>query len=315
VLEQARILGYRANPNARRLRTASTGMIAVITRVDAGAPWVANDLEFISRITQQICAQAWERGYFPTLLPSSAAPETVVGLPLDGVIMIDPFREDVLLAALVATGIPTLSVSPNVDEGSTVVVPSVDTNTAEATMDLLQRLGDTGVRRAILVSSEAEQSYLLEPARTFQTWAAESGVRADVMIFPPASDLADCYRMVFEAVQDDAVDLVHIVTEAFIPAVLAALRDAGRRIPEDVQVVTASDSLQGRTAVPPLTSLDLVPEALGTAAMDLLHTMLTVPGAEPLSRVLEASIQLRGSTRIPADDLRSRRPVQTPGSR
>lgn len=299
IKKHAEELGYRANPSARNMRSASTGLMAIVSRVDTQSSWMANDLEFLSRITQQICASAWALGYFPTLLPSDVSAATVASLPLDGLIIIDPFRDDELLSEIDSSVLPFVCVSPESESARDGSFSWVDTDTRSAMVSVLDSVHATGVQNAALISIDGRQSYLLEPIRAFEDWTRSSGISGRSILFPADAGHDDCYRAVYEACTGDSpVDLLYVVTEAFIQTVLTAVADAGLRIPEDVQVIAASDSAHGRNAVPPITSLDLVPEEVGAAAMELLHGTIAGEEVAGTSRLIDAVVRLRGSTRL-----------------
>ncbi len=92
VIDAAAHLEYRANPSARNMRSAASGIIAVINQLSEGASFQASDLEYIMRLNQAICLAAWERDCYPTLLPPGVDAGFLGRIPLDGAILADPVR-------------------------------------------------------------------------------------------------------------------------------------------------------------------------------------------------------------------------------
>ena len=81
-------------------------------------------------------------------------------------------------------------------------------------------------------------------------------------------------------------------------AALQVLREAGRRVPEDVSVVGFDDSPLAMSTHPPLTTVRQSPDEMGQAMVELLLAQLEHPdSARPDPRVLETTLVLRGSTR------------------
>ena len=70
---------------------------------------------------------------------------------------------------------------------------------------------------------------------------------------------------------------------------LAAARDAGRRVPEDLMVATISELGRASTTTPPLTTLEVEQDRLGEVAAGLLCDVLD--GAEA-SSVLDVPTRL-----------------------
>ncbi|MCY1533321.1 Periplasmic binding protein-like domain protein [compost metagenome] len=62
--------------------------------------------------------------------------------------------------------------------------------------------------------------------------------------------------------------------DAFASGAVTAVRESGRRIPEDVMVATRYDGLRARTCVPPLTAVDLHLDEVAQQAIALLFDHL-----------------------------------------
>ena len=69
-------------------------------------------------------------------------------------------------------------------------------------------------------------------------------------------------------------DALYLVVEALVRPALDAVAEAGLAVPDQVQVVVASDSTVARTGRPALTALDLHPEEIGAAAVGLLASRM-----------------------------------------
>ena len=76
---------------------------------------------------------------------------------------------------------------------------------------------------------------------------------------------------------------------------LQALREAGRRVPEDVAVVGFEDAPIARSTVPPLTTVHQSPEEMGRAMVALLLDATRSPDEPRPGRMLPTHLVVRGS--------------------
>jgi LacI family transcriptional regulator len=81
--------------------------------------------------------------------------------------------------------------------------------------------------------------------------------------------------------------------------VLLALRDGGRRVPEDVSVMGFDDAFHAKHLWPPLTTVRQPVDTLGEAAAELLLKLLANPGSGPLQTIIETSLVVRSSVTVP----------------
>jgi DNA-binding LacI/PurR family transcriptional regulator len=312
VLAVADQLGYRANPSARNMRASSTGLIAVINQLSEGTSWGATDLEYVMRLNQAVCAGAWDRGSYPTLLPPRVSAATLRRMPLDGAILVDPVPGDASLHALDTLAIPAITVGRD-DTGAPGRGWWADNDIRACAAMALDHLAAGGAGRIMMISADTGQSYLTDAAAGYQEWCA--GRREPSRLAELAAPYRgeECFALVSRACAGRwPVDGLYLAVEALVQPALDALAAAGRGVPGDVQVVVASDSQAARSARPALTALDLNPEAIGAAAVGLLEDRLSSPGAATPTAVIPAAVIPRGSTRVrPAPAA----PAGTPGSR
>lgn len=298
VLDVAAQLEYRANPSARNMRSAASGIIAVINQLSLDASFQAADLEYVMRLNQAICRAAWDRDCYPTLLPPGADAAFLGRIPLDGAILADPLRADPTLRALDQLGIPTVTVGR--DGG---YQPDrqwwADNDIGAATATALDHLAAGGAERVCLVSADTGQSYMTDAVEAYLRWCAARGAAARLHVLGAPFSAADCYAAVSrECAGAGPADGLYLVVEALVRPALDAVADAGLTVPDQVQVAVASDSVMARTGRPTLTAIDLHPEEIGAAAFGLLADRLA--GQEARTALVPASLLPRGSTRTGA---------------
>ena len=79
---------------------------------------------------------------------------------------------------------------------------------------------------------------------------------------------------------------------------LAACRDLGIRVPDDLSVVGFDDLASSRYLTPPLTTVRQPMREIGERAVNLLLAIIDQADV-PLQQTLEFSFMLRGSTAVP----------------
>jgi DNA-binding LacI/PurR family transcriptional regulator len=301
VLDVAARLEYRANPSARNMRSGASGIIAVINQLSDGATWEAADLEYIMRLTQAICRSAWDHDAYPTLLPPGVDGGFLGRIPLDGAIVADPIRGDGTLRALDELGIPAVTVGRDSaggpgGPGGADRLWWADNDIAAATTGALDHLAACGAERVCLVSADTGQSYMTDAAQAYLAWCAARGMTARLRVLGRPFSADDCYAVVSaELAGREPADALYLVVEALIRPALDAVTDAGLTVPDQVQVVVASDSAVARTGRPALTALDLHPEEIGIAVVSLLASRMA--GEPPRTTLVDAELIVRGSTR------------------
>jgi DNA-binding LacI/PurR family transcriptional regulator len=295
VLDIAAQLDYRANPSARNMRSAASGIIAVINQLAAGASFQASDLEYIMRLNQAVCRAAWDRDCYPTLLPPGVDKAFLGRIPLDGAILADPVRDDQTLRALDELRIPAVTV------GRDAARPTdrqwlADNDIAAATGTALDHLAAGGAERICLVSAETGQSYMTDAFDAYLRWCAGRGRPARLHVLGAPFSAADCFTAVLrECSGPRPADALYLVVEAQVRPALDAVAEAGLTLPDQVQVAVASDSVIARTGRPALTAVDLHPDEIGAAAVDLLSSRMA--GEAARTALVPASLVARASTR------------------
>ena len=83
-------------------------------------------------------------------------------------------------------------------------------------------------------------------------------------------------------------------------AVAQVLNDAGVKVPQEVKIISADDSLEAEFNVPSLSALRIPRFELGRAAAELLLELMESPDSAPLERWVKPALVLRRSTEVEA---------------
>jgi DNA-binding LacI/PurR family transcriptional regulator len=296
VTDVARSLGYRANPSARSLRGARTGMIALTNRRPEGLAAGLTDLEYFFKVLSSATSTALAHGYCLIVSPPVDDIVALDGLPMDGTILVDPLRADPLLPHLEGKGITAVTVGRDLDwrddEGWWV-----DNDILSSVTNVLDHLEACGAERIALLTGPPIQSFVADTRSAYLGWTVARGREALIA----EVDGARSGDPAFAAAQDllrlpERPDAVYAEMETFALQALAAARSVGLRVPEDVRIAAGSDSQAARTALPPITALDLHPEDLGRAAVGMLIRRIEGGQIDPTHEVLATEVMVRDST-------------------
>lgn len=298
VLDAIDALGYEVNLTARRLRAGRSGTVAlVVPRADH--PYFG---ELAARLTDALRPS----GRHLVLEQTGASREHELGA-------LSPARlqqyDGVLLSAV---GLQHADVErldarrPLVLLGEKPMPPRFDHvalgNAAGgrlATAHLLAR----GARRvAVVGGTTGPTDGGLSDQRT-QGWRdahAAAGLPADDALVLPVEGLhIDAARAAVSHALAGGLrfDGVFAVTDQVAVGVLAALHDAGRRVPADVQVVGFDNLAIGAHVPPGLTTVDPSTDALVAHALRLLERRMAGAGGDGEHVVTPVTLVERGSTR------------------
>jgi DNA-binding LacI/PurR family transcriptional regulator len=264
-------LGYAPNPAARSLAGGKVGLIATYVSLPGNAPLAFTEIDYYVQLITAATAAAIERGYSLVVAPSNAGGETWSRLPLDGAIAIDPASGDPGLRSLRDHGVPLVLIGRDLDGRPEDVV--VQNDHAAATRSVLDHLLDAGAGHAALLTLEPYESFTADALEAYRSWCRERS-REPVVRLTPADSTSDlvAFREAADAFVRDPSrpDGVFCMYERLGVEVLRAARDAGLSVPGDLRVAAISEMGLAESSDPPLTTLEINPDALGARAAHLL---------------------------------------------
>jgi DNA-binding LacI/PurR family transcriptional regulator len=291
-------LGYEVNLTARRLRSGTSGTVAlVVPRADhpyfgelaAALTTALHDIGLHLVIEQ---SGASKQGELTAL--SQARLQMYDGVLLSAVGLqyadVDRLQPDLPLVLLGEKPMP-----PQFDQ---IQLGNIE-GAQLATGHLLAR----GARSIALVGGLTEPTDGGMQDQRTEGWRAAHqavGLSADdrLVLNPPALEMAPSRQTIRDAVSAGLeLDGVFAITDQAAIGVMAGLRDVGLRVPEDVRVV-GFDNLQiGEHVWPGLTTVDASRDWLVTQAVRLLGRRMAGDHGEAEHLVTPVSLVERGSTR------------------
>jgi DNA-binding LacI/PurR family transcriptional regulator len=294
ITEAAAELGYVANPIARALKSGRT--MTIVAELPATAEAGGLESAFLRDVLIGAAETAMETGYLLAVAgPTAAARGTLP--PLDGALVVDPVRDDPLVEDATRRGAAVVTVSRFVDQPASM--PAVSSDYVAGTGTILDHLAASGYERPALLSTRRPFAFADACREGYLAWMAAAGRPARVRNVPshPSISAGHAATRALLALKQPPDALVAI-TEPLAVGALQALAERGVRVPDDVGLVSVSDSERLRSATAPVTALDLFPTEIGRRAVGLLAELLE-DGDPPSSLELPTRLHKRASTRRP----------------
>lgn len=298
VLRSVETLGYQPHAGARSLASNRSNVIALVVPLRAGI-----HVPVIMQFATAVVTAARAHDHDVLLLTQDEGVNglrRVAGTSLvDAIIVMDVELNDPRIPVLRGLRRPAVLIGFPAD---TEDLTCIDLDFTAAGATCVGHLAGLGHRRVALIGSPPEvyargTGFASRTTAGFTRAATRHGLAASVH---PCEATPDAARRLVADLLREHPDLTGVVVhnEPVVEPVLAALREAGRRVPEDLSVVAiCPDELAGRTT-PPLTSVAIPAEEVGRQAVGLLMAKLAgdhVPGAT----LLQPKLTRRASTSAP----------------
>ncbi|GIJ32160.1 LacI family DNA-binding transcriptional regulator [Micromonospora sediminimaris] len=287
-------LGYVPNLAARTLVTQRTDSIALVMPEEATRVF-SDDQVFpgiIRGAAQEL--EAADKQLVLMLAGSPAGHERVAryttGRHVDGVLFASLHGADPLPARLAALGIPVVCSGRPLDGAD---VPYIDVDQVGGVTRAVRHLIDSGRRRIATIAGPQDMVAGIERLAGYRDTVAAAGLPEMVAVgdFTRESGAA-AMRELLAAHPD--LDAVFAASDLMAHAALRTLREAGRRVPEDVAVIGFDDIETAAYTDPPLTTVRQPIVELGRQGTRLLLRLAAGEDVEP-ALILPTELIIRDS--------------------
>jgi LacI family transcriptional regulator/LacI family repressor for deo operon, udp, cdd, tsx, nupC, and nupG len=285
VMAAAEELRYTPHPVARSLAQGRTGNIGIIV------PDIANS--FSAVITKAVQQEARRDGFtlFVAGTDEVAQDEErwarAMAAQVDGLLLLSPRMSDEALLAL--NDITPLVVTNRLLDG----IPTVLTDTYEATLHAVEHLHALGHRRVVYLAGPDGYSNDVRQ-RGFRDACTRLGIAAEEL-GPFHARFSAGVLAADLLLATDATGVVAYNDEVAV-GVLNRLADRGVGVPGDVSVVGYDDTLLAEMVTPRLTTVRIPAAAAGTAAVGMLLDLVGGRHVAGRRLQLEAELVVRSST-------------------
>ncbi len=282
ILDAAQRLNYRPHALARNLRTQRTGALGILLP-DFSNPVYATSIRGAVR-------RADELGYVTLVaeVANDAASASVYGKlvaerRIDGFI-IAVAAQKALIAAIDAQPVPHVFINRRAAIGRSVTVDD-----AGAARLAARTLIEAGHERLGFIGDSDEMDTARRRRAGFSAAVAAAGLPAAVDIIGPYSrrgGYESCLKLLKRKNRPTGIFASNLLVGI---GALAAARELGVRVPEDVSIVTL-DAEDANYTAPPLTAISMPLDEMGARAVEELHAMLA--GGEPKDVVVDTGLKL-----------------------
>jgi LacI family transcriptional regulator len=288
ILQTARQLGYVANRMARNLQSARTHTLACIVPDITNPAYPA-----LVRGLQPAAAAA---GYDTMIYDTDGTPERerraldwLSQGHVDGVLAVLFHIDDAELLAATQGRVAVVRVGGRANDPSSPI-DRIYVDNAAAAQAMTQALIDKGHRRIVMVSCPLGPG--AERRRGFRAAMKQAGLAARVIAAEDFTQAAGARAMSAELAGRFRASAVFAANDLLAIGVMAALRAAGRRVPDDVAVAGFDDIPAAQLLDPALTTVRRSEQEVGRFAAELLIARLDGPDADRPGRGFEWPFQL-----------------------
>lgn len=220
---------------------------------------------------------------------------------VDGVLLVSVHADDPLPDLLSQLEIPAVISGPRSAAES---LPSVDSDNYGGARSAVEHLLGRGRRRIAHITGRLDVYGAERRVAGYRDALRDAGHPESELLIEPGDFTEEGGRRAMTALLSRApgLDAVFAGSDVMAAGARQVLREAGRRIPDDVALVGYDDSAIARHMDPPLTSVRQPIEEMGRAMIDLLLTEIAArrPAAprEPVRQqaVLPAKLVVRASS-------------------
>ncbi len=283
-------LGYRPNRIARSLRKQTSETIGLIV----------SDIEnpHFTRAVRTIESAAYEQGYRVVLCNTDESPEkqksyleVLAAEQVIGIILVPATSDDLTISQVLDLGVPIVALDRTVDdERADAVLTDNVTAAREATRHLINRgrtcIGFIAGRSEIRTGRDRLYGYQLAMEEVGQEpIIATGGFRMDI-----------AQRATAELLRDNPdLDGIVIGNNLMSIGALQALKESGRRVPEDIALVGIDDPPWAALVSPAMTAFAQPTHAMAHAAFEMLISRIRKERVVPREMVFQFELKVRES--------------------
>ncbi|MFB6720501.1 LacI family DNA-binding transcriptional regulator [Kribbella sp. NPDC056345] len=287
ILEAAKEAGYTGpSPAAASLRTGRTKTLGVL--LTDSLTYAFND-PVATAFLSGVASVAEPAGYAMTIVsaPRSGAQGPTAQAIMDGLIVYSVDGESPALDTARSRDLPSVFVDQRPEPG----VPGVNIDDRAGARLAVEHLLALGHHRLGLVSVGADSSHVAQ--ERLAGWLAAAGDLEPFVVSCPVNGFPEGVEAgTTLAARADRPTAIACLSDELALGVIAGLRDAGLRVPEDVSVIGFDDSPR---AAPFLTTIRQPFRQKGELAARMLLDQLQ-QGKRPRRRTLPTELIVRHST-------------------
>jgi DNA-binding LacI/PurR family transcriptional regulator len=292
-------LGYVPNLAARALVTRRTDAVALVISESEervfSEPFFAGVVRGISSVLSETQLQLW-LAMAQTPAERERVEHHLTSQHVDGVMLLSLHDADPLPQLLEKRGLPVvLGGRPAAMLNTDVEVAYVDADNKGGARTAVEHLLSLGRRTVAVIAGPQDMAVGVARLAGYREALEAAGLAPDELLvgygdFREAGGEAAMRTLLADRPD---IDAVFAASDLMAVGAMRALRDLGRRVPDDVAVVGFDDSVIARQTDPPLTTVHQPVEAMGREMARLL--LARIGGAEASSIMVATHLVRRAS--------------------
>ena len=297
-------MGYVINRVAQKLSGGRTRIIGVIAQLHS-----LYTSELVLGVGSATRAAGYEMLVYSLGEPDKQPPGSIIELLqqiVDGVIVILPFETD-YLGLLANARLPIVTI----DQGSDLPFPAVTADNYHGACLAMQHLAELGHKRIGFITGNERLASARERYQAYRDMTKQLGLACDDDLIARGDFLQ---KAGYEAAKGlmalaEPPTAIFAANDVSAAGAFVALREAGKRVPDDVSVIGFDDVPLANQLYPALSTIRQPLPQMARAAVNILLAMIA--GLEAPSQRLSLPTQLvaRGSTAAAAPSPLRSRPV------
>jgi DNA-binding LacI/PurR family transcriptional regulator len=297
-------LGFHPHAQARALASRSSRAISLFF------PAGRDNLEVENHIFLAGVAEATSEAGYSLLLSTATHDPTGIVAALetgraDGVILMEVRLDDERVDRLRSGGRPFSLIGHTADSDG---INYVDLDFEDAIRTAVEHLHGLGHRHVALLNRAPDQSGAdygpaVRSRAGFKAALKDLSIEGDHLL---SGSTGAHYIEVLRFLERTPSCTAAITLSVTFAPLLTALRELGRRVPEDFTVVAIVAPQVADLVTPPLTTIDLPAFEMGRIGAEILIRQLTDGDASPTQLLLRGRLRVRSSRRPPRSRPRSR---------
>ncbi|PHP93081.1 LacI family transcriptional regulator [Pantoea agglomerans] len=292
VLEAIEESNYQPNLLARQLRTARSSMILVLVS-DISNP-------FCAEVVKGIEEQAEKNGYRILLCNSGAdiarsrsSLQLLSGKMVDGIITMDAFSKLPELSKLIGKA-PWVQCAEHDDNGQ---ISCVGIDDDVAAQSVVRYLAGQERQRIALINHDLSYRYARLRQQGYAHQLKEQQLTWQAIAYASELSFSAGKSAMNQLLADETrPDAVFAVSDTLAAGAMAAIQQAGLRIPQDIAVVGFDGSELADMVSPPLTTLAQPSREIGRRACELVLQKIIRPDSPPHCVIMQGELVVRASS-------------------
>ena len=295
VLSVAESLNYQPNVAARSLAAGRTRILGLV--IPTGVSTLFTD-PYFPLLTQGITSTCNARDHSVMLWIGEPEYERrtirqiLQGGLIDGVILASALVDDPILEALITRGLPFVLIGRSLHDDS---VSYVDVDNRSSSRDMVMYLSRLGYERIAAITGPHNMIAGADRLHGYLDGLRDRRVAHDPNLVVESDFTEEGGYMAVQRLLPYAPDAIFAASDAMAVGALRALREAGKRVPEDVAITGFDDIPLAARTDPPLTTIRQPIQRMGSLAAENLIDLISDPDAQPRRMILPTELVIRSS--------------------